>query len=132
MSHDNDLFIRETAMSPTAERHWLESEEAGDVTVVRFLAPRIADEQEILDIFAALSRLVEGGVRKLVLNLGDVEYLASYGVGKLAGLDRRVLAAGGRLALCRLTPVVSEIIDIMQLRRKFLIYGTEQEALQSF
>jgi anti-sigma B factor antagonist len=131
-SADDRPFNRETPMPPTAERHWLESEEAGNVTVVRFVPRRIVDEHDILGIFAELNCLVDGGSRRLVLNFGNVEYCASYAIGKLVGLDRKVQAARGRLALCRLTPVVAEIIDIMQLRRKFAIYATEQDALASF
>ena len=75
-------------------------------------------------------RLVPGD--NIVLVVTAAAWIASYAVGRLISLNRKVEAAGGRLALCSLTPVVTEIIDIMQLRRLLQIYGTEQEALQSF
>jgi anti-anti-sigma factor len=120
-------------MPPAAERRWLESEEIGGVTVVRFLMRTLRAEEAITAVFNQLDRLVvDGGCRKLVVNFGNVDIFASYAVGRLISLNRKVEAAGGRLALCSLTPVVTEIIDIMQLRRLLRIYATEQEALQSF
>lgn len=120
-------------MPPAAERPWLESEEIGGVTVVRFLMRTLRAEEAITAVFQQLDALVvQGGCRKLLVNFGNVDIFASYAVGRLISLNKKVDAAHGRLALCCLTPVVTEIMDIMQLRRLFLIYKTEQEALQSF
>jgi anti-anti-sigma factor len=120
-------------MPPATERHWLESEEIGGVTVVRFLMRTLRAEEAIAAVFTQLDRLVtDGNCRKLVVNFGNVDIFASYAVGRLISLKRKVETAHGRLALCSLTPVVTEIMDIMQLRRMFHIYATEQEALQSF
>jgi anti-sigma B factor antagonist len=120
-------------MPPAADRHWLECEETGGVTVVRFLVRSAREEQVITGLFEALDRLVQqGGCRRLVLNFGNVDIFASYAVGRLISLGRKVEATRGRLALCCLTPALIEVMDVMQLRRMFAIYPTEQDALQSF
>jgi anti-sigma B factor antagonist len=120
-------------MPPTADRNWLECEETGGVTVVRFLVRSARADQVIIGLFDPLDRLVEqGGCRRLVLNFGNVDIFASYAVGRLFSLSKRVDAARGRLALCCLTPALAEIMDIMKLRQRFAIYPTEQDALQSF
>jgi anti-sigma B factor antagonist len=136
-----DLFPRyfvalahpETAMPSTADRHWLECEDIGGVTVVRFLVRSAREEPVIAALFGQLDRLVEqGGCRQLVLNFGNVDAVASYAVGRLISLSKKVGRAQGRLALCCLTPALAEIMAIMQLWRMFPTYPTEQDALQSF
>jgi anti-sigma B factor antagonist len=117
--------------APAATR-WAEWEEVGDLTLVRFAVPRLLDLDDILGVFDQLDRLAEGEGRRVVLSFAGLEALGSYAIGRLIGLDRRLRAAGGRLALCDLTPVVVEILDLMKLRRRFRTFPTEQDALQSF
>ena len=115
-------------MPSAAERRWLVWEELGDVTLVRFLVQNIKNEPDILGIFESLTRLVEvQGCQKLLLNCGNLKYVASYAIGKLLQLNQKIQAAGGQLALCCPTPVVQEILAIMKL--KLNVYPTEREAL---
>ena len=53
-------------------------------------------------------------------------------MGKLVLLNRRAQAAGGRLALCQLSPMAAEVLDATHLTELFNTYGTELEAVQSF
>jgi anti-sigma B factor antagonist len=127
------LSAKETAMAPSSARPRIEWQDAGDVAVLNVTDRWLRDEHTIIALFDEVDRLAEAsGRRQLVLNFGRVEYLASYAMGKLVGLHKKLQESGGRLALCSLTPVVAEIIDILKLRRLFHIYTTEQEALQSF
>ena len=72
------------------------------------------------------------GRNRLVLNLAVVEYLPSMALGKLVMLNRKVQVGAGCLALCHLTPTVTEVLEVTRLSSLFNIYPTEQEALQSF
>jgi anti-anti-sigma factor len=118
---------------PAAGRScWAEWEEVGQLTVIRFVVRGVARVQEIIDLFEELDQHVRQGDRRVLLNFAGVEAFTSYPIGKLLTLDRKLRGLGGRLALCALTPVVSDIIDIMKLRRQLNIYDTEQDALQSF
>ncbi len=109
-----------------------ECEEVGHVTVIRLVVRGAAELQEILDLFDRIDGLLQAdGGRRVLLNFAGVKSFTSYPVGKLIALDNRLRTLGGRLALCDLTPVVAEIIDLMRLRRKLTIYLTEQDALQA-
>jgi anti-sigma B factor antagonist len=112
--------------------HELETEDLGDVTVVRFTAQRLEDEDHIRAVFQEVGGLVEAGRPNLLLNFRRVEYLASVAIGKLLGLHRKVQSAGGRLALCRLSPATDELLEIMHLKQVIPGYDDEQEALRSF
>jgi anti-anti-sigma factor len=108
----------------------LQRQDSGDVTVLRVQAPLLRDDAttECLfgEVFAVLD---EPGGRKLVLNLGPVEYVASVVVGKLAVLNRK---GRGRLALCRVSPTVERTLEATHLADVLAVFGDEGEAVRSF
>jgi anti-anti-sigma factor len=105
-----------------------EWEDIGGVAVVRFNTPYLRDEHAIRDFFDPLLEMVESGRDKMIINFSGVESFASYAIGKLLTLNSK-LGKPKVLALCDLTPIVAEIIDIMALRKVLRIYQTEREAL---
>jgi anti-anti-sigma factor len=114
---------------------WFETEQMGAVTVVRLsgACSRFLEENAIKQIADRLLAMVhDDGRRFLLLNLGNVERLDSLLLGKLVMLHKRVLAAGGRLALCKLSPSLYEVFQTLGLTGYLWIYGEEQDALQSF
>jgi anti-sigma B factor antagonist len=120
-------------MSSQPRRRQLEIQEIGDVTVVAFTDRKILDEQNIQNIGEQLYSLVDdAGRKKIVLNFGKVEYLSSAALGKLITLNKKLQAAGGRLALCNIDAQIYEVFEITGLKKVFSIYDDEQDALQSF
>ena len=120
-------------MSQPPRRRRLEVEDIGDVTVVNFVDRRILDEQNIQIIGDQLFSLVDTeGLRKLLLNFGNVEYLSSAALGKLITLNKKLQAAGGRLILCNIDPQIYEVFEITKLDKFFNIQKEEQAALQAF
>jgi anti-sigma B factor antagonist len=111
---------------------WLEVEQVGDVTVVRFAVRTILDGEGIEAMGGQLLGLVENGGRKFVISFANVESVATAMLGKFVLLHRKLEAAGGRVVLCRVGDFLGEILKLMEFPRLFAIYGDEQEALQSF
>src|SRR6516225_8103622 len=125
--------FKESSMSSQPRRRRLEVEHIGDVTVVNFVDRKILDEQNIQVIGDQLFSLVEqDGLRKLLLNFGNVEYLSSAALGKLITLNKKLQAAGGRLILCNIDPQIYEVFEITRLDKFFNIQKEEQAALQAF
>src|SRR5262249_11144663 len=94
----------------------LEIEDVGEVTVVQFMATGILDEQCIRAIGERLFNLVdELSRKKILLNLGNVEYLSSAVFGLFITLNEKVNAGGGRLTLCNLDPHLYEVFQIAKL-----------------
>jgi anti-anti-sigma factor len=119
-------------LHPAAHR-LLDREDVGDITAVRFTTARLQGEDEIRNLFRHVAGLVtEAGRRNLILNFQRVEFLDSSAVGQLIMLNRKVQGAGGRLALCHLTPTTRDTFETMHLTDLFNIYDAEQEALDSF
>ena len=120
-------------MSAAAARHNFEWEDAGGIAVVRFTTNILRDDRIIRDLFDQLDeQLVATGRNRIVLNFAGVEAFASYAIGRLISLNSRLAPPAGRLSLCALTPIIDEILDIMSLRKRFNIYKTEREAIESF
>jgi len=120
-------------MTAPPARHSFEWEDANGVAIVRFITKLLRDDRIIRDLFDQLDRqLVQAGRTKMVINFAGLEAFASYAIGKLIALNDKLRGLGGRLALCELVPMVDEIIDVMGLRKRFAIYASEREALESF
>jgi anti-sigma B factor antagonist len=69
---------------------------------------------------------------RIVLNLGDVDYIDSTGLGTLAGLYTSVHNANGAIKLMGLTKYVSNLLEITKLLTIFDVYNSEAEAVESF
>ena len=75
--------------------------------------------------------LVNGG-QKIVLNLIDVKYIDSSGIGELVRTYTTVTNEGRQLRLLNLTKKVRELLVITKLLTVFQVYENEQAAVASF
>jgi anti-sigma B factor antagonist len=76
--------------------------------------------------------LIKQGRKKIVLNVGDLAYLDSSGVGELANCYMSVIKQSGEMKVVGLTAKVEEILKITQLYRVFQEFQNEEAALSSF
>ena len=76
--------------------------------------------------------LVGKGQKKILLNLGDVTYIDSSGIGELVSAFTAVRREGGELKLLKLTKKVHDLLQITKLYTVFDIKDDEAAAIQSF
>lgn len=76
--------------------------------------------------------LVTKGQRKILLNLGDVTYIDSSGIGELVSGFTSVANAGGQLKLLNLTKRVKDLLQITKLYTVFEVFDDEAAAIRSF
>ena len=79
-----------------------------------------------------LKRLAAKETTQVHLNLSEVEFINSSGLGALVSIMKEIRLAKGRLTLSNLASYVQEIFEITQLSHIFEIYATEQEALATY
>jgi anti-sigma B factor antagonist len=103
----------------------------GDVAVL-VLTGRIAFGDEEGALRAHLERLLDGGCRRVVLDLGGVAHIDSSGVGTIAGKWRTLRQQGGDLKLLHLTDRGKAVLQTMKLLAAFDTYESETAAVQSF
>ena len=76
--------------------------------------------------------ILKGGGKKIILNLGDVNYIDSSGIGELVSTFTTVTNQGGQLKLLHLTKKIHELLAITKLLTVFQVFDSEQVALTSF
>ncbi len=76
--------------------------------------------------------LISKGNKKILLNLGDVSYIDSSGIGELVSAYTTVRNQGGELKLLNLTKKVHDLLQITKLYTVFDIKDDETAAVKSF
>jgi anti-sigma B factor antagonist len=76
--------------------------------------------------------LVGKGQKKILLNLGDVTYIDSSGIGELVSAFTAVRREGGELKLLNLTKKVHDLLQITKLYTVFDIKDDEAAAIKAF
>jgi anti-sigma B factor antagonist len=69
---------------------------------------------------------------RIVLNLGEVSYIDSGGLGTLVALRITAQNAGGTIKLANLTKRVGDVLQVTKLLTVFDVYDSEAEAIESF
>jgi anti-sigma B factor antagonist len=107
------------------------SREVGSITFVD-LSGRIALGEGSALLRRTIRELLENGRNKIVLNLGDVNYIDSSGIGELVSGFTAVRARNGELKLLHLTKKVHDLLQITKLFTVFEVYSDESIAVRSF
>ena len=76
--------------------------------------------------------VVEKGCKNIVLNLGDVPYIDSAGLGEIVRTYTTVSRQGGSLKLLNLTKRITDLLSITKLLTVFDTFDSEGEAVKSF
>ena len=76
--------------------------------------------------------LLSDGQKKILLNLGDVTYVDSAGLGALISSYTTTKREGGQLKLVNLTKRIQDLLAITKLITVFDTYDNEQEAIKSY
>jgi anti-sigma B factor antagonist len=80
----------------------------------------------------AIRDLIGKGNKKILLNLGDVTYIDSSGIGELVSAFTSVRREGGELKLLNLTKKVHDLLQITKLYTVFDIKDDEATAIKAF
>src|SRR5499426_1430037 len=79
-----------------------------------------------------ISQLLQKGNKKILLNLADVPYIDSAGLGEVVRTYTTVSRQGGQLKLVNLTKRITDLLMITKLLTVFETFETEQDALKSY
>jgi anti-sigma B factor antagonist len=105
--------------------------EVSDIAIVDF-SGKITLGEGSSTVRTMVRELVGKGHRKIVFNLGEVDYIDSAGLGELVSAHTTVRNASGELKLIRLTDHVRDIIQITRLFTVFDVQPDERAAIRSF
>lgn len=105
--------------------------EVGDVTIID-LSGRISLGEGSALLRKTIRDLLENGQTKILLNLGDVNYIDSSGIGELVSGFTAVRNREGELKLLHLTKKVHDLLQITKLFTVFDVYTDEPTAVRSY
>ena len=95
---------------------------------VRVREPRL-DASKALDFKEKMRELIQQGHRTILLNLGEVEFMDSSGLGALVS-SLKMLGRGGKLALCEIQEPVRALLRTTRLDRVFPIFASQEQGLK--
>ena len=109
----------------------IEERAVGDVVVLDLKGRvTLGDGDELLK--DKVNSLVNRGFKKIVLNLAEVPYVDSAGLGEIVRTYTTVSRQGGSLKLLNLTKRISDLLSITKLLTVFETFDVESDAVRSF
>src|SRR5258706_9849664 len=109
----------------------IEERTVGDVIVLDVKGKVTLGEGDEL-LKDKVNSLVNQGKKKIVLNLADVPYIDSAGLGEIVRTYTTVSRQGGNLKLLNLTKRITDLLSITKLLTVFETFDTESDAITSF
>ena len=109
----------------------ISTRQVGGVTIVD-IRGRIVLGEESASVRDMICGLLSKGHKQILLNLGDVDYIDSMGLGSLVGAFVTVRKQGGELKLLNLTDKVTDVMQITKLYTVFDIMNDEEAGVKSF
>ena len=107
------------------------SREVDGVTVLG-LSGRITLGEGSVQLRDAIRDLISEGQKGILLDLGDVNYIDSSGLGELVSAYTTARNQGATLKLLKLTKKVHDLLQLTKLYTVFDIYDDEASAIASF
>jgi anti-sigma B factor antagonist len=105
-------------------------EKVGDVTIVAVDNEQF-DANSADDFRRAIAPVLQD-CRKLVLDLDRVQFVDSRGCVVILSCLKHVSKAGGDLKLCRVTPPVRTVFDLIRMNSVCEILNSREEAVEAF
>jgi len=109
----------------------LTTDQTGGVSIVRVGEPRLM-YPILADFSSAVTTLVAGGKRNILIDLTPVTYVDSATIGCLMDLYRQVSSAGGRLKLSSVQKRVDTMLTMTGAQNFIEIHADEPSAVRSF
>jgi len=79
-----------------------------------------------------IREVLAGNQKNILLNMADVSYIDTSGVGELIGSYSTVVNAGGRMKLFNVQNRIEHVLQITKLLTIFETFTSETDALRSF
>ena len=100
--------------------------------VILDLDGRITIGEAVTSLRDTIKEMLDGGQKSILLNLANVSYIDSTGLGQFVGSFATVTSRGGQLKLLNLQKKLQELMQITKLMTVFETYTSETAAVRSF
>ena len=117
--------------APASSKAQASTRQAGNVTIIDFRG-RIAFGEGNTALRETIGHLSAAGVNKVLLNLKEVDFVDSSGIGEMVKGHMIMRKMGGQMKLSSVGKTVGDLLQATALNKVFEIYPDETSALQSF
>jgi anti-sigma B factor antagonist len=109
----------------------IEQRSVGDITIIDMSGKMTLGEGDEL-LRDKVNSLIQQGQKRIVLNLAQVPYIDSAGLGEIVRTYTTVSRNGGSLKLLNLTKRIQDLLSITKLLTVFETFESEADAVRSF
>jgi anti-sigma B factor antagonist len=109
----------------------LKTEEKNDILII-FVKEERLDAHNSNDLKVKMQELFEQEKKNILVDLTDVRFIDSSGLGALVSGFKNAISHQGSLKLSSLQPQVKSMFELTRLHRVFEIYGSTAEAVENF
>ena len=109
----------------------LRIEEKKDITIIYVKEERL-DAHNSGDLKLEMNRLFGEGKKNVLVDLDDVRFIDSSGLGALVSGFKNAISNQGNLKLSSLQPQVKSMFELTRLHRVFEIFPSSSDALENF
>ncbi len=109
----------------------IELDQQDDVKIVRVRETRLT-YPNLSSFFAEVRQLVEGGARKVLIDLGTVTYIDSASIGCLMDIYRLLQEKGGAVKVSGVQPRVETMISMTGVHKLIDLHREEEAAMHAF
>jgi anti-sigma B factor antagonist len=109
----------------------IETRTVGDIRILD-CSGKITLGEGTMAVRNTVRDILKSDGKKIILNLADVNYIDSSGIGELVSTYTTVTNNGGQLKLLNLTKKITELLAITKLLTVFQVFDDEKAALASF
>jgi anti-sigma B factor antagonist len=100
--------------------------------VILDLSGRLTLGEPLAELRDSVREALAGDQKNILLNLTEVSYIDSSGLGQLIGSYATTTSRGGQVKLLNLQKRVNDLMQVTKLLTVFETYTSEQAALRSF
>jgi anti-sigma B factor antagonist len=110
----------------------VKTEEQNGITIIRLEGEMVLGAATNAFRAALRGALQAGGPKKVLVDLGDVKFLDSTGIGEIVAGYTLAWEGAGQVKLCKLPQKIKDVLVVTRLSTVFEIHETEEEAIAAF
>ncbi len=100
--------------------------------IFKIKTANIMDLDRTDDIWLFIQTIIEGGARKLVIDMLNLDFIDSYGIGTLINAAKLIRGMDGDIVLINVSNRIESIFKPINLNRFIKIFSEEEEAVSFF
>ncbi len=101
-------------------------------TVFKIKSANVMDLDRTDDLWLFVQTIIAGGARKLIVDMHDLDFIDSYGIGTLINTAKLIRSLDGEIVIINVSDRIENIFKPINLNRFIKIFNGEEEAVSLY